>query len=49
MDKIRAAVIGCGHISVMHLDTIIALDEAELVSVCDIYENDDQKDSWHAG
>lgn len=36
MDKIRVAVIGCGHISVMHLDTIMALDEAELVAVCDI-------------
>ncbi len=36
MDKIKAAVIGCGNISVMHLDSITALDEAELVAVCDI-------------
>ena len=36
MKKIRAAVIGCGSISVMHLDSIAALDESELVAVCDI-------------
>lgn len=36
MKKIRAAVIGCGSISVMHLDSIHALDEAQLVAVCDI-------------
>ena len=36
MDKIKAAVIGCGNISVMHLDSITVLDEAELVAVCDI-------------
>ena len=36
MNKIRAAVIGCGNISVMHLDSIAALDESELVAVCDI-------------
>ena len=38
MKKLRAAVIGCGNISVMHLDSINALDEAELVGVCDIKE-----------
>ena len=36
MKKIRAAVIGCGSISVMHMDSIAALDESELVAVCDI-------------
>lgn len=36
MEKIKAAVIGCGNISVMHLDSISALDEARLVAVCDI-------------
>lgn len=36
MNKIRVAVIGCGSISVMHLDSITALDEAELVAVCDV-------------
>ena len=35
MKKLRAAVIGCGNISVMHLDSIAALNEAELVGVCD--------------
>ena len=39
MRKIKAAVIGCGNISVMHLDSIIALDVAELVAVCDIKES----------
>lgn len=36
MKKIRAAVIGCGNVSVMHLEPIKALDEAELVGVCDL-------------
>lgn len=35
MKKIRAAVIGCGTISARHLDAIMALDESELVAVCD--------------
>ncbi len=38
MRKLKAAVIGCGCISVMHLDSITYLDEAELVAVCDIKE-----------
>lgn len=38
MDKIKVAVIGCGNISIMHLDSIVALDEAELVAVCDVKE-----------
>lgn len=36
MKKIKAAVIGCGNISVMHLDSIAALDISELTAVCDI-------------
>lgn len=36
MNRIRVAVIGCGNISVMHLDSIAVLKEAELVAVCDI-------------
>lgn len=36
MKKIRVAVIGCGSISVMHLDSICAFDDLELVAVCDI-------------
>lgn len=39
MRKLKVAVIGCGSISIMHLDSIIALDEAELVAVCDIKRN----------
>lgn len=35
MKSLKIAVIGCGNISVMHLDSIIALEEAELVAVCD--------------
>ncbi len=38
MEKIRAAVIGCGCISVMHLDSIVCLPESRLVAVCDIKE-----------
>ncbi len=36
MEKIRAAVIGCGSISVMHLDSVAALEDVRLVGVCDI-------------
>ncbi len=36
MKKLKVAVIGCGSISVMHLEAIVALEETELVAVCDI-------------
>ena len=36
MDRLKVAVVGCGGISVMHLDSIIALPESILVGVCDI-------------
>ena len=36
MKKIRVGVIGCGRISVMHLASIEALENLELVAVCDI-------------
>lgn len=36
MKKLRVAVIGCGSISVMHLDSIKNIDSCELVAVCDI-------------
>ena len=36
MKKLKAAVIGCGNISVMHLDSIRALGNIQLVGVCDI-------------
>lgn len=39
MKKLRVGVIGCGNISERHLDSAQALDEAELVSVCDIKED----------
>ena len=39
MKKLKVAVIGCGSISIMHLDSIVALDEAELVAVCDIKQD----------
>lgn len=39
MEKIKVAVIGCGNISVMHLDSIKAFDDVELVAVCDIKED----------
>ncbi len=32
----RCGVIGCGNISVMHLDSIAALENLQLVAVCDI-------------
>lgn len=36
MKKWKAAVIGCGSISPMHLDALEALENIELVGVCDI-------------
>ena len=39
MEKLKIAVIGCGNISVMHLDSVVASDLAELVAVCDIKED----------
>lgn len=38
MKKLRVAVIGCGCISWRHLESAVALDEAELVAICDIKE-----------
>lgn len=38
MKKLRVGVIGCGNISVMHLDSIVALEESDLVAVCDTKE-----------
>jgi len=35
----RCGVIGCGTISVMHLDSLAALEETDLVAVCDIRED----------
>lgn len=39
MRKLNVAVIGCGNISVMHLDSALALEQANLVAVCDIKED----------
>ena len=36
MSKLRAGVIGCGKISVMHAVSIQKQPDAELVCVCDI-------------
>ena len=36
MDKIRFAVIGCGHIGSRHLSVLDNESRAELVAVCDI-------------
>lgn len=39
MKKLKVAVIGCGRISVMHLDSINEISNAELVACCDIKED----------
>lgn len=39
MKKLKVAVIGCGNISVMHLDSIAAFDDVELICVCDTKED----------
>lgn len=36
MEKLKVAVIGCGSISVMHLDSIVSMEDVQLVAVCDI-------------
>lgn len=36
MKKLKVAIVGCGRISVMHLESIRALCYAELVACCDI-------------
>ena len=38
MKKLRVAVIGCGRISLMHLEPANMLEESELVACCDIKE-----------
>lgn len=38
MEKLKVAVIGCGSISVMHLDSVAKLNDSILVAVCDINE-----------
>lgn len=43
MNQLKVAVVGCGCISVMHLDSIIALPESKLVGVCDIKPERAQK------
>ncbi len=43
MGKIKVGVIGCGSISVMHLDSVQAYDDLELVGVCDIKEDRAEK------
>ena len=43
MEKIRVGIIGCGCISVMHLDSAAGLSQAELVAVCDIKEERAEK------
>ncbi len=43
MEKLRIGVIGCGSISIMHLESVVGLEQSELVAVCDIKENIAQK------
>ncbi len=38
MNKIKFAVIGCGHIGKRHLEMIVRNIDAELVALCDIKE-----------
>lgn len=39
MEKFKVAVIGCGTISVMHLDSIVNIGLCDLVAVCDVKED----------
>ena len=40
-DKVRFAVIGCGHIGKRHAEMIEQNPEAELVGLCDIKKKED--------
>ena len=37
--KIKVGIVGCGRVSVMHLASIAALEETELVACCDIKQD----------
>lgn len=39
MDKIKFAIVGCGHIGKRHIAVIDAEEKAELVAICDTDEN----------
>jgi predicted dehydrogenase len=43
MQKLKFAVVGCGHIGKKHLDVIIKEPHAKLVGLCDINEDELQK------
>lgn len=49
MKKLKACVVGCGSVSVMHLDSIKLLPQSELVGVCDIKEERAKKASEKYG
>lgn len=44
MTKLKVAVIGCGRISIMHLNSIKNIEEIELVGVCD--SKKERADEW---
>src|SRR5918992_460604 len=37
--KFRTAIIGCGRISVIHIDALKAISDVEIVALCDLDEN----------
>jgi predicted dehydrogenase len=45
MQKYKFALIGCGRISYKHINTINNIEDAELVAVCDIKEEEAKKKS----
>ena len=42
-DKLKVGVIGCGGISGVHIPALMAMDEAEIVAVCDIKQDRREK------
>ncbi len=45
MNKLKAALVGCGNVAQVHLKSIAENDKAELVSVCDIVKSKADKES----
>lgn len=50
MDKIRAAIVGCGRISNLHAAAYAGCDDAEIFAVCDLNEDTSKqkKEEWGA-
>lgn len=49
MNKIRFALLGCGRISKKHIDALNSIENAQLVALCDVFEDRAKKQAEYAG